>query len=82
MTTRTEVRAKMVAKLDAATDNQLVEMHSLAFNLLRNSSLDESPAITTAMAAIETQFERRGIAHCTECGCPNGHHEPDFCSLG
>lgn len=82
MATKTELRAEMDATLDGATDAQLIAMHTIAYTMLWAASLDETPVITTTMAAIETQFERRGIPHCSDCGCPNGRHEPDFCSEG
>ncbi|MDG4792109.1 hypothetical protein O7626_40555 [Micromonospora sp. WMMD1102] len=79
----TKVRAKMVAALDSATNAQLVEMHDMTFALLRGTPTDQTGDFTDALkvlSVIETQFERRGIPHCGECGRPNGQHEPDFCS--
>jgi hypothetical protein len=79
----TKVRAKMVATLDPATDTQLIEMHDMAFALLRATPDDQTGDITATLkvlSVIETQFERRGIPHCFGCGRPSGNHDPDFCS--
>jgi hypothetical protein len=74
------LRRLMVDMLQSATKKTLVQMHADAYALLKAASLDDSPAILKTMSAIEAEFERRDIRHCAECGCPNGKHEPEFCS--
>lgn len=74
------LRRLMADMLQSASKATLIEMHADAYTLLKAASLDDSPAIIKTMSAIEAEFERRGVEHCPECGCPRPKHEPEFCS--